>query len=280
MAKSKSLALKVNCEPSKDNCGASCYYQYVYFKAKKRVFKDPKPGDKVIFGTALEKGKIKHIGVVIAVNGKKITTVEGNKSNQVKKCSYTLGAKGSRILAFLRPLYVDIVTAEKVIAYAISQIGTKETGNNHNKYSKELDAISYYNTEKDPAGADWCAIFTDCCVYECTDQEEPEPTPTPEPPEPTPTPEPPAPTPGPDPIAPATDFNPKDRGDYVVTASSLNVRRDAGTDAEILGTLKKGTTVKCYGFSKKDKSGAKWLAIYEPKSDLEGYCASKYLQKK
>ena len=262
MAKSKSLALKVNCEPSKDNCGASCYYQYVYFKAKKRVFKDPKPGDKVIFGTALEKHKIKHIGIVIAVNGKKITTVEGNKSNQVKKCSYTLGAKGSTILAFLRPLYDDIVTADKVIAYAISQIGTKETGNNHNKYSKELDAISYYNMEKDPLEADWCAIFTDCCIYECTDQEEPEPTPTPEPPEP---------------IAPATDYNKKDAGKYRVTADLLRLRRDAGTQAEIIGNLKKGDTVTCYGYSKKDKAGAKWLAILTKYG--EGYSASKYLQK-
>ena len=277
IAKSKSLALKVNCEPSKDNCGASCYYQYVYFKAKKRVFKDPKPGDKVIFGTALEKHKIKHIGIVIAVNGKKITTVEGNKSNQVKKCSYTLGAKGSTILAFLRPLYDDIVTAEKVIAYAISQIGTKETGNNHNKYSKTMDAIGYYNTKKDPAGADWCAIFTDCCVYECTDQEEPEPTPTPKPPEPTPTPEPPAPTPKPDPIAPATDYNKKDAGKYRVTADLLRLRRDAGTQAEIIGNLKKGDTVTCYGYSKKDKAGAKWLAILTKYG--EGYSASKYLQK-
>lgn len=103
--KDKKKALAFNYQPSKGNCGASCYYQYVYFKAKKRFFKTPKVGDKVIFGTKLAKGSIKHIGIVVTIDGKKIATVEGNKSNQVKKCTYTLGAKDSPILGFLRPKF-------------------------------------------------------------------------------------------------------------------------------------------------------------------------------
>lgn len=103
--KDKAQALKANYEPTKDNCGASCYYQFVYYDSHNKFYKSPKAGDKVIFGTALKKGSITHIGIVIAVDGNKITTVEGNKSNSVKKCSYTLGSKGSKVLGFLRPAY-------------------------------------------------------------------------------------------------------------------------------------------------------------------------------
>ena len=102
--KNKSKALKINYEPTKDNCGASCYFQYVYYSSKKRFFKNPKVGDKVIFGTALAHKKIKHIGLVIEVNGKKFKTSEGNAGNAVKERNYTLGVS-KNILGFLRPDY-------------------------------------------------------------------------------------------------------------------------------------------------------------------------------
>ena len=205
--KDKAKALYISCEPENDNCGASCYYQYVYFKKYKRFFTEPKAGDRVIFGAKLAKGYIKHIGLVVEVNGKKITTVEGNKGNKVSKCSYTLGGKNN-ILGFLRPRY---------------------------------DA-----------------------------EPKPEPTPTPTP---TPTPKP---TPGGD-IAPATDHSKADRGTYQVTAGILNVRRDAGTTAEIITQLNKGAKVTCYGYSKRDKYDNKWLAIMTT-GGVEGYCAAKWLK--
>ena len=234
--KSKSMALKVNREPSKGNCGAGCWFQYQYYLAVKAVYDKPKKGDKVIFGTALEKKKITHIGLVVAVNGSKITTVEGNKSNQVKKCSYTLGAKGSRILKFLRPAYNDQVSADEVCAYALTQVGYKETGVNHNKYSKELDSINYYNQKKDPLEADWCAIFTDACVYECTDEKEAE---KPK--------EDPKPSIKVKPPVPASSFNKSFNKTYKlkVDAPMVNLQPP---ESQVIKNLKKGDSVRCYGF--------------------------------
>ena len=245
--KNKSLALKVNCEPSTGNCGAGCYFQYVYFKAKKRVYSEPKPGDKVIFGTALKKDHIKHIGLVIAVSGNKITTIEGNKSNSVKKCTYTLGAKGSKILAFLRPLYDDIVTAKRVIAYAKTQVGYKETGNNHNKYSKLLDSIDYYNTKKDPVCADWCAIFTDACIYECTDNPKEEKPKEEKPANVKP--------------VPAKSFKKALAKTYVTRFST---RLLAAPARDMITKIPMGTSVKCYGYY----TGSYLYVTY---GKLEGY---------
>lgn len=260
---------------------------------------------------------------------KKITTVEGNKGNKVSKCSYTLGGKNN-ILGFLRPRYDSEETAKKTIKWALSQVGTKESGNNHNRYSKELDAINYYNGKKDPAEADWCAIFQDdgaynaagkdkakalyiscepekdncgaSCYYQYVyfkkhkrfftepkegdrvifgtklakgcikhiglvvevNEPKPEPTPTPKP------------TPGGG-IAPATNYNMSEAGKYEVTANELNVRRDAGITAEVITELKKGDVVKCYGYSKKDRSGCKWLAIMTS-GGVEGYSSAKWLK--
>ena len=201
--KDKAKALYISCEPEKDNCGASCDYQYVYFKKYKRFFTEPEEGDRVIFGTKLAKDYIKHIGLVVEISGKKITTVEGNKGNKVSKCSYTLGGKNN-ILGFLRPRY---------------------------------DA-----------------------------EPKPDPKPTPEP----------TPTPG-GKIAPATDYSKADRSKFKVTASILNVRQDAGTTAKMLTEIVKGEKVTCYGYSKKDSSGNKWLAIVTSRG-VEGYCAAKWLK--
>lgn len=99
---------------------------------------------------------------------------------------------------------------------------------------------------------------------------EPSPTPTPTPPEPTPT---------PSPIAPATCFSVSDKGTYKCTANELNVRSDADTSKKnVLAVLKKGDKVTCYGYSKKDKSGNKWLCIRTSKG-VEGYSCAKYLTK-
>ena len=204
--KDKAKTLYINCEPEKDNCGAGCYFQVQYYKKYKRFYTtDPMPGDKIFFGTSLKKGGVKHTGIIVEVNGKKIKTVEGNKSNMVKKCEYTLGGKNS-ILGFGRPRY---------------------------------------------------------------DADEPEPTPAPDPK--------PTPTPGGG-IAPATNYNMSEAGKYEVTANELNVRRDAGITAEVITELKKGDVVKCYGYSKKDRSGCKWLAILAA-GGVEGYCSAKWLKK-
>ena len=52
-------------------------------------------------------------------------------------------------------------TKKQVLELAASQVGYKETGKNHTKYSKYFDttAWQFFNTKKDACGAEWCSIF-------------------------------------------------------------------------------------------------------------------------
>lgn len=63
----------------------------------------PIPGDLITFGTASCKGHghASHIGIVEYVEGSKVHTIEGNASNQCKRCSYSLSY--SKINAYVRP---------------------------------------------------------------------------------------------------------------------------------------------------------------------------------
>ena len=85
--KSKSATLSALYEPTKDNCGAGAYYSAQYFKNKKAFYSSPKVGDKIFFYV---NGKIGHTGIVYKVTSSYVYTIEGNKSNMVKKCSYKL----------------------------------------------------------------------------------------------------------------------------------------------------------------------------------------------
>lgn len=95
-------AEKVLCQPA-NSAGAGCVYSYGYYKAAKRTGKTPKLGAQVFFGTS-EKS-LTHTGMVIAINGNKFTTEEGNSDNMVKQHTYTLGAKGSKVFGFGYPKY-------------------------------------------------------------------------------------------------------------------------------------------------------------------------------
>lgn len=52
---------------------------------------------------------------------------------------------------------------EKLVDFALSQVGYKESGTNITKYSEEIDRDypNFYNTKKQ--GAAWCDIFVDYC---------------------------------------------------------------------------------------------------------------------
>lgn len=71
-------------DPSK-NCGAGVKYLWEYVKAKKLTVKSPKEGDIIFFNS------FGHVGVVENVDSK-VYTIEGNKSNQVKRCTYSKGS--------------------------------------------------------------------------------------------------------------------------------------------------------------------------------------------
>lgn len=69
-------------------------------------------------------------------------------------------------------------------------------------------------------------------------------------------------------------------GSYKVTASSLNVRDKAGTNAVILVTIPKNTEVQNYGYYT-EYNGTKWLYIQFRYKDVlyTGFASSKYLKK-
>ena len=69
-------ALKMLYQPTKST-GAGCSYSAGFYKAHNAFFKQPKVGDQVFFGDYGNEG---HTGIVVAVNGNVITTVEGNTS--------------------------------------------------------------------------------------------------------------------------------------------------------------------------------------------------------
>ena len=98
--KSKERALKALYEPQKDNCGAGCKFSARYYRANGAWYKTPKVGDQIFFGS---EGSETHTGVVVSVGVSTVTTVEGNKSNSVKKCSYSKSDK--KIAGYGRPRY-------------------------------------------------------------------------------------------------------------------------------------------------------------------------------
>lgn len=69
-------------------------------------------------------------------------------------------------------------------------------------------------------------------------------------------------------------------GTYKVTASSLNVRNNAGTKAEKMVAIPKDTEVKNFGYYSED-NGTKWLYIQFKYKDVlyTGFASSKYLKK-
>ena len=75
----------------------------------------------------------------------------------------------------------------------------------------------------------------------------------------------------------AKSFDKSLAGTYKVTASAgLNIRAGAGTGKKILGVLKRGTSVRCYGYYTK-VSGIPWL--YVVAGSITGFVSKNYLQK-
>ena len=69
-------ALKMLYQPTK-SAGAGCKYSANYYRAHNAFYRQPQVGDQVFFGDYGNEG---HTGIVVAVSGNIITTVEGNTS--------------------------------------------------------------------------------------------------------------------------------------------------------------------------------------------------------
>lgn len=105
-ASDKATALKVQYQPSKDNCGCGVSYNANYYKNKKKFFQTPKEGD--VFFT---KG-YGHTGFVYKVfdNGTFITN-EGNHNDKVD----SITRKVSDMEGFGRPDYTPEADPDKEV---------------------------------------------------------------------------------------------------------------------------------------------------------------------
>ena len=86
----------INFQFQSSTCNTSAVVKYYkgFFKKKGRLYATPKAGDICFYGDS-------HCGVVVSVNGSKMTVVEGNAGNKVKKLVRPISDSG----AFGRPSY-------------------------------------------------------------------------------------------------------------------------------------------------------------------------------
>lgn len=76
------------CQPAK-SAGAGCLYSAQYYKSAGRwLTQGPQPGDQIFFTYA--PGEYSHTGIVEAVTGNDVTTIEGNTAEQVARRQYSL----------------------------------------------------------------------------------------------------------------------------------------------------------------------------------------------
>lgn len=102
--------------------GAGCEWSADCYRRAGRFDKNPKPGDQVYFGKA---GAEEHTGIVEKVENGKVYTIEGNASNQVKRCTYSLTS--SYIVGYGHPRYdAEEETAPVVLTGEVSSY-TKES---------------------------------------------------------------------------------------------------------------------------------------------------------
>lgn len=76
-------ALKLTNQPlGKSNCGAGCKYSRGYYKKMNRLFDKPQAGDQIFFWPkdAIGGPAVAHTGLVYAVDGTYVYTIEGNTS--------------------------------------------------------------------------------------------------------------------------------------------------------------------------------------------------------
>lgn len=105
----KKARVFLGCPAPKNNCAAGVPYLWQYLKARKWQV-DKKAGQKgdIIFFNA----KCSHVGIIEKVDDKKYYTIEGNKSNMVKRCSYS--RTSSTIYGLMRPNWAEIEPKEEV----------------------------------------------------------------------------------------------------------------------------------------------------------------------
>lgn len=92
----------LGCPKPADNCAAGVKYFWNYLKAKGYAIdkKQGQPGDIIFFSSN------KHVGIIEKVEGGKYHTIEGNKSNAVKRCSYAITS--ATVCGVARPNWAEV----------------------------------------------------------------------------------------------------------------------------------------------------------------------------
>lgn len=104
----KKARVFLGCPAPKNNCAAGVPYLWQYLKARKwQVDKTKGQKGDIIFFNA----KCSHVGIIEKVDDSKYYTIEGNKSNQVKRCSYS--KTSSTIYGLMRPAWSEIDPKEE-----------------------------------------------------------------------------------------------------------------------------------------------------------------------
>lgn len=85
------LGRRMLCQPE-NSAGAGCYYSALYYRQAGRFHNSrPEPGDQIFF--TYQVGEVSHTGIVEAVSGGIVTTIEGNSSDGVVRRSYAYGSR-------------------------------------------------------------------------------------------------------------------------------------------------------------------------------------------
>lgn len=88
---------------------ASCAEMLTWFEKNGQIVKNPQAGDIVFFKYNTNNRRTNHVGIVIGVQGDKISTVEGNTSmtSNDNGGSVLQRIRSSKIVAYARPNYED-----------------------------------------------------------------------------------------------------------------------------------------------------------------------------
>lgn len=133
--------------------GAGCEWSSNCYRWAGRFDKNPKPGDQIFFGKT---GAEEHTGIVEKVENGKVYTIEGNASNQVKRCTYSLTS--SRIVGYGHPRFDAETEEPEAPAVQPTTPATPSATIKAGDVVKVRDGATYYTGTKMPAwvqAKDW-----------------------------------------------------------------------------------------------------------------------------
>ena len=159
---------------------ASCsvFGDYAIKKKMTVPYSKAKKGDIVLYDFN-HNGTSDHTGIVYKVVGSKIYVVEGNTSLG-NDCNGGAVLKRTRVKGdvnyLVRPKYTSKVTADMIVATALSQVGVKESPKNSNnvKYN-----TWFYGKEVRGSAYPWCMVFVCWCFAHVKTPAKPLPKPKP-----------------------------------------------------------------------------------------------------